>query len=156
MSKPDKATPQEQAKLDEFRRDVPPDIEETEAAARSLQSAILALQAEMPTVKKDGTNPHFRSRYATLGGIWADIRPLLTKHGIAVTNRIKEGNVVTTATLVSSGESVTSEFPFNAAQPPQAIGSAITYARRYNLCAIFQIITDEDDDGDAATPDPSF
>ena len=34
---------------------------------------------------------------------------------------------------------------------PQAVGSAITYAKRYALSAIFGITSDKDDDGNEAT-----
>ena len=34
---------------------------------------------------------------------------------------------------------------------PQSIGSAITYAKRYALSAIFGITSDQDDDGNEAT-----
>jgi hypothetical protein len=34
---------------------------------------------------------------------------------------------------------------------PQAMGSAITYGRRYSLSAMLGIVTEEDDDGNAAT-----
>lgn len=36
-------------------------------------------------------------------------------------------------------------------QTPQAIGSAITYSKRYSLSAVFGITSDEDDDGNQAT-----
>ena len=35
---------------------------------------------------------------------------------------------------------------------PQKMGSAITYARRYGLCAMLGIVGEEDDDGQRATP----
>jgi hypothetical protein len=37
----------------------------------------------------------------------------------------------------------------------QGLGSAITYARRYSLAAILGIVSDEDDDANAATPAPA-
>jgi len=63
------------------------------------------------------------------------------------------GNVVTvTGTLYhTSGESITSVLSGTAKDTtPQAIGSAITYFRRYQMCAVLGVAA-EDDDGAAAS-----
>ena len=66
-----------------------------------------------------------------------------------------ETGSIEVATLVmhSTGEYI--EFPPVIMKPesnkPQAVGSAITYAKRYALSAIFGITSDKDDDGNEAT-----
>ena len=66
-----------------------------------------------------------------------------------------ETGSIEVATLVmhSTGEYI--EFPPVRMKPesnkPQAVGSAITYAKRYTLSAIFGITSDKDDDGNEAT-----
>jgi ribosomal protein S20 len=53
--------------------------------------------------------------------------------------------------LHTSGEKVSGEYPLPTGGSPQALGSAITYARRYCLCAVTGVAADDDDDGAAAT-----
>jgi len=56
-----------------------------------------------------------------------------------------------TVLMHASGEWVSSELAINPIKnEPQAIGSALTYARRYALSAILGIATDEDDDAESA------
>ncbi len=52
---------------------------------KEIFAAIVKAQAEMPTAPKDGNNPHFRSKYATLQSIAETAKPVLKKHGLAIT-----------------------------------------------------------------------
>ena len=58
-------------------------------------------------------------------------------------------------TIVSSiedgSDNLNSQFPLWDTTNPQKVWSAITYAKRYNLCQIFNIVSDRDDDGNAAS-----
>ena len=54
----------------------------TDVQLPSLLEAVLAFQAEAPTLPKDAINPHFRSKYTPLDTIVETIRPLLGKHGL--------------------------------------------------------------------------
>ena len=49
------------------------------------------------------------------------------------------------------GEVINGEWPLPAGGNPQQIGSALTYGRRYTLCAVTGIAPDEDDDGHQAS-----
>lgn len=125
--------------------------------AANLYAAMFALQAELDVVKKDAVNPHFKSRYADLPSIMEELKPLLQKFGLLVIQEAapSEAGVLRLKTHivhVESQERITSELtmPLGGNLGPQPYGSAITYARRYSLGALFQIITDEDDDGNAA------
>lgn len=152
------------AKLDEYRRDVPPGIEVVEAANAAarppvhLYAAIHKAQAKIETVRKNGENPHFRSKYATLDEIWETVRKAVNEAGLVVFCSIEKRDgervMVTHLAEASSGEEISCAFPIAAAaNTPQAIGSALTYARRYTLTALLEIVTGdgEDDDGEAAT-----
>lgn len=126
-----------------------------------LYEAIAAVQAEMPKMKKNATatiptksGRGFAYKYITLDDIWANLRPLLTKNGLIVVNSM-DGQMLNTSLIhVASGEMVSCGFPINTNQPPQQLGSAFTYARRYALCALLQIIADDDDDGVGASRPP--
>lgn len=151
------------AKLDEYRRDVPPGIEVVEAANAAarppvhLYAAIHKAQAKIETVRKNGENPHFRSKYATLDEIWETVRKAVNEAGLVVFCSIEKRDgervMVTHLAEASSGEEISCAFPIAAAaNTPQAIGSALTYARRYTLTALLEIVTGDgaDDDGAAA------
>lgn len=117
-----------------------------------LYKAIAAVQAEMPRLVKnsEANTGKFGYKYITLDAIWDVLRPLLTKHGLIVLNALDGQFLYARLIHVASGEEVSCPFPINTNQPPQQIGSAFTYARRYALCALLQIVADKDDDGAAA------
>jgi hypothetical protein len=51
-----------------------------------------------------------------------------------------------------SGEKVGGVMPLLLTkQDPQGLGSALTYARRYSLCAVLNLVADDDDDGNTAS-----
>ncbi len=123
-----------------------------------LYAAMLKAQASLETVRKNGENPHFRSKYATLDEMWETVRKPINDAGLVVYCTIApeaERWVLTTHLAeAKTGEEVTCQFPVAVAgSTPQAIGSALTYARRYTLGALLQIVTGDgaDDDGEAAT-----
>ena len=118
--------------------------------------AFIAFQSDMPSVPKDGNNPHFKSKYATLGAITEATRPHLAKHGLGfmqwMSNR--EGlQLIVTRIMHTSGQWMEDEgYILNPTKnDPQGMGSAVTYARRYTLGASLGIITEDDDDGNRAS-----
>lgn len=158
----------ERAKVEELRRDVPPGAEieaaltaaYADAEARRpvrLYAALHRAQAKFETVRKNGENPHFRSRYATLDEIWETVRGPLSEAGLVAFCTIEarggERLLTTHVADAASGEEISCSFPIAAqAATPQAVGSEMTYARRYTLAALLEIVTGDgmDDDGAAA------
>lgn len=122
-------------------------------------AAFLAAQSKMRDPVKDATNPHFKSRFVTLKGVLDAVRPALHAAGIAVLQSLdmQEGaTVVVTTLLHTSGQSMSSRCPVICAKAndPQALGSAITYARRYAVASLCGVApSDDDDDGEAAVPE---
>jgi hypothetical protein len=109
----------------------------------------------MPTAPKDGNNPHFKSKYATLQSIAETAKPILQKHGLAICQTFEtacDGVSIITSLVHESGEYITgSLFLKPTKNDPQGYGSAITYGRRYAMAAILGIVADEDDDANAAS-----
>lgn len=103
------------------------------------------------TVSKDGKNPHFRSDYITLDNIVSVLTPLLQQEKLLVYHKTVVNLVVTVVTDIETGDSIQSDFPLVQDVNPQKLGSCITYAKRYNLSQLFNIVTDKDDDGNAAS-----
>lgn len=119
-----------------------------------LAEALAAAQSEIENAAKKSNNPHFKSKYADLAEVINTARPVLSKHGLSVTQwpSFADG-LVSVETLLThkSGEWIA-----NTASAPadkltaQGVGSAITYLRRYSLAAL-ACIAQEDDDGNAAS-----
>ena len=121
-----------------------------------LVEALIAAQREFRPAIKDSVNPHFRSRYVDLAGAVDACQDALGRHGLAViqATRLDPAGIVVLVTELAhvSGESRTSEYPLLPAKDrdPQALGGALTYARRYSLMAIAGLAP-EDDDGETAS-----
>lgn len=118
-----------------------------------LAGALAKAQANTKGALKGSTNPHFKSKYADLESVVEACLPALNAAGIAVIQSPEtDGQRVTVVTLLthSSGQWVKGEASAEARDAgPQAIGSCITYLRRYALAAMAGVAP-EDDDGEAA------
>lgn len=122
----------------------------------NLSKALVETQKELKQPLKDAKNPFFKSEYVPLENVAEAITESATKHGLAFSQyatTTESGNVsVGTIVFHESGEYI--EFPPLILKPentkPQSIGSAITYAKRYSLSAVFGITSDKDDDANKA------
>ncbi len=117
--------------------------------------ALVSAIGELQNVAKTASNPYFKSKYAPLDAIVDATRPVLLKHGLAIsqTPLYMEGSAgVETTILHSAGYSTTTTLllPLKD-QSPQGVGGAITYARRYALAAVLGLATEEDDDGNVSS-----
>ena len=130
-----------------------------EERPRTIADALAAAQAELTDPAKDSVNPHFKSRYADLATVLKTVRPVLAKHGIAVTQTTRvedDGRVLLVTRLHWHDEEIVGYYPVSPTKnDPQGLGSAMTYARRYTLQAMVGVAADEDDDGNAASAKPS-
>jgi hypothetical protein len=123
-----------------------------------LAEALSKVQGQIKGAVKDATNPAFKgSKYADLASVWEACRKPLADNGLSVLQytRIEAcGPVLVTTLAHSSGESIDGVTPLlMGKQDMQALGSAITYARRYGLAAIVGVAP-EDDDAQAAVAAP--
>ena len=122
-----------------------------------LSKAFAKMQMELEQPLKNADNPFFKSKYVPLENVVDSITRAANKHGLSFTqfpSSDENGNVtVGTMVMHESGEWI--EYDPICMKPvkndPQAVGSAITYAKRYALSAIFGITSDNDDDGNEAT-----
>lgn len=117
-----------------------------------LFTALAKAQGQIENAPKDADNPFFKSRYTTLSAIRSVIRKPLSENGLAIIQTPIDGDnsqmTVITRLCHSSGEWVETSFSFQVAGKNylQAAGSAITYARRYQLAAMLGIASDDDND----------
>jgi hypothetical protein len=118
---------------------------------KQLAEALVKFQAEVENVSKDGKNPFFKSKYATLENVISTAKPSLTKNGLSFM-QLPEGEGMTTIIMHTSGEFIEAWAALELKdKTPQGQGSAITYMRRYALSAALGLATEEDDDGNAAS-----
>lgn len=120
-----------------------------------LLEALRAVQAEAPTLPKDKTNPHFKSKYTGLDTIVEKVAPLLAENGLVWSTL--PGGTHDAPTLAyrlahaRTGEVLEGVMPLLLDKTTaQGFGSALTYARRYALTSVLNLVADEDDDGNAA------
>jgi hypothetical protein len=122
-----------------------------------LAKAMLKVRAELQPALKDRENPFTRSNYATLNSVMDACRDALVNNGVwLVQHPVPTENgslgLVTKLVHAESGQwhSSLMVMPLPKADP-QGYGSALTYARRYSLSALIGIVTEDDDDGEAAS-----
>jgi len=120
-----------------------------------LAKALNKFQREVKAVPKTSVNPFFKSKYADFPIIWDTIREPLLANGFSVSQMggVIDGlPVLTTLLMHTSGEWIQGDMVLatKIENDPQAVGSAITYGRRYSLGAILGISTEDDDDAEAA------
>lgn len=124
---------------------------------KNIAKALAKFHASMGKVSKSANNPFFKSKYAPLPEILEAISEPLQGAGLTF-SQFPDGDSLTTILIhVESGEFLEASYSIHPVKfDPQAVGSAITYARRYALGSILALNIDEDDDGNKASqPTPS-
>lgn len=116
-----------------------------------MYNKLLEIQKQLLSFKKDGKNPHFKSSYLTLDSLLDKLLPVCNDLWVLIYHKTVDGNVVTVVTDGEWKSSIESSFPIGDTSNPQKVWSAITYGKRYNLWQIFNIVTDDDDDGNKAS-----
>jgi len=125
---------------------------EKSQSIKEIAKALQCFQGKMAKIKKDATNPFFKSKYASLSTILEHIQTPLSECGLSFA-QFPDGSQLTTLLMHGeSGEWIQAGYDICPIKnDPQAIGSALTYARRYALSGILGINVDDDDDGNLAT-----
>ncbi|GJF06721.1 ERF family protein [Pseudonocardia sp. D17] len=152
-----KATPTTEAAPDETAPAENPYADGAEVTHPSLVAALAGFHRELPRVGKDNTaqvksdKGSYTYRYADLSEISPVVLPLLGRHGLAwsTTPTIDDdGRFVLAYELAhTSGDRKAGMWPLpDPRSTPQVLGSALTYARRYTLCAVTGIAPGQDDD----------
>lgn len=113
----------------------------------NLAKALLTFHVKVGKIKKDANNPFFKSKYATLSNILDEIESPMQESGLVISQLpTGDSNLTTILIHAESGEYLQSEYNIRPVKnDPQAIGSAISYARRYALASILELNVDDDD-----------
>lgn len=118
----------------------------------NIHEAFLNVCAGVSNVKRSATGQvgQQKYKYATLESVLDMVNPLLEENDLALIQYVDD-DTLRAVVLHKSGEKLPlGGYNLGSIGKHQERGSAITYGRRYQLCAIFGI-TQEDDDGAAAS-----
>jgi len=137
---------------------------------KDVNAAIAALQGELPAIPRSaegavpvGGDKMRKFQYADLAAIWAVVRPLVARHGLALRNELvlyadRPADVAKdlgfwelrlTVAHPPSGTEVVSFFPvWPRMSGAQGLAAATTFARRYALMLALGIVTEEEPDED--------
>ena len=120
----------------------------------ALFAALAKAQGQMGAAKKGAANPHFKSKFADLASVLEAILPPLNANGLALVQmpgHSEDKVTLTTMITHSSGGWMCSKAAtaLGRKNDAQAVGSAITYLRRYCAQAALALPA-VDDDGEAA------
>lgn len=123
----------------------------------NLVGKIAAISSQGITCIKNANNPYFNSKYADLGVVVEALKKPLEEVGLTyrfVTIESEGQWFLRMNVYDISGTDVQESepyvFPLNPTNPQQ-MGASITYAKRYLLCTAFNVIAEEDDDGNEAS-----
>lgn len=118
-----------------------------------LLSGLMDVQREIPTMPKNAKA--YGYKYTDLDTITSVIKPILARHDISYMQSVgmngQGQNILTTRIFNRDGEYIEDSTILPIIQgtknnSAQTLGMAITYMRRYALCAMFGITSDEDVD----------
>lgn len=115
--------------------------------------ALAKAQGEIKHAKLDSKNPHFKSDYASLEAHIDNIKPALAKHNLSLVQGVESKNneLWLMSRLIFNEEILETGIPLILSKNDmQGLGSAVSYARRYSVAALFNMGSD-DDDGNKAT-----
>jgi len=139
-------------------------------AEQAFHDAMARAQASIRPIAKDRRNEHTKSWYATLAAITDDVTPIITAEGLSVSYdtynpgrdkdlpALEKGWVRAIAIVSHRGGHARKHHldgPLDDAGKDgtknktgiQAMGSTVTYLRRYLFCMIFNVATADDNDG---------
>jgi hypothetical protein len=133
-------------------------------AEQSFQNALAEMQADLPMIERNGeikVGDNVRSKYAKFEDINRAVLPVLQKHGFSITFETNMANnhvAVIGVLRHKDGHKESTMLPIpidqsGAKNAVQAVGSSVSYGKRYVMSALLNInTTDDDDDGQAAVP----
>lgn len=146
-------------------------------AEQAFYDAMARAQADIRPIAKDRRNDHTKSWYATLAAIVDEITPMYTGQGLSVSfdtysperdkdmPALEKGWHRVIAIVAHRGghsKRFHLEAPLDDAGKDgtknktgiQAMGSTVSYLRRYLVCMIFNVATADDNDGNGGTAGP--
>lgn len=134
---------------------------ESRKAEQEFHAALARMQVELPEISERGEIKHngkLISTYAKWEDVNRSIKPVLHRHGFALTFRVETAEKVTVEGVLSHSaghcERTSITLPADTSgskNPVQAVASSVSYGKRYVAGALLNLTSGEmDDDGMAA------
>lgn len=136
---------------------------QAKTAEQAFNAAMAQMQCEIPTVFEAAVNLHTGNAYATLDDISRIAKPIMQKHGFAITFKVENLDKAISVTGIlmhrdGHREQTTMTLPADIGKgrnDVQAVGSSTTYGKRYVMSALLNITTGETRDDDGQSSDGS-
>jgi hypothetical protein len=119
---------------------------------KNIYQKLYEAKQEIGKVAKNAKNPHFKNTYADLNALIDAVEPILLEKGLLLLQPIKDGKVFTVITNVEDATFVESYIDLTPGLTAQALGSQITYFRRYTLSSLLTLQAIDDDGQQASQP----
>lgn len=137
------------------------DREFARIAQQAFAADYVVMKPNLPTIAKTKSNQQTKSKYAALEDINKAVDPILAQYGFSTSTRVlkqSDSSVTVEAVLWHRGghtETTQVEMPLDKAgiqgtvnkTGVHALSSSITYAKRVAICALLNISTGDDTDG---------
>lgn len=133
-------------------------------AEQSFQIALAEMQSKMPVIQKTGeirVGKDVRSKFAKFEDINKAVLPIMRDYGFSLTFETQQADQYINVIGVlrhkdGHKESTQLQIPYDnsgSKNPVQAVGSSVSYGKRYVMTALLNLtVADDDDDGVAAVP----
>ena len=115
---------------------------------------LLEAKKEIGKATKNATNPHFKNKYVDINALIETVESILLSKGLILLQPIENGKVYTKIVDAESEQMIESFIDLPTSGTPQAMGSAITYFRRYTLQSLLSMQAQDDDGQLASQPQP--
>lgn len=131
------------------------------SAKQAFAAAYVSMKPNLPTIVRTKENTHTKKKYAPLEDINEQVDPILQEHGFGTSTKIiaqtpdsvtvkaelwHSGGHIEETTIVVPLDNCGAKGEINKTQM-QATASSVTYAKRIALCALLNISTGDDKDG---------
>jgi len=120
----------------------------------NIYKKLLECKKQIGTVAKNAKNPHFKNTYADINALIEAVEPILLENGLIMLQPVRDNRQFTEIHDAETGEKVESYLEINPSLPSQALGSQLTYFRRYTLSSLLSLMSDDDDGQHASQPQP--
>lgn len=122
-----------------------------------LAKALAQAQGEFPVLEKKSKAHNYN--YADLAETLQATQDVLKSHGLSIVHQVHRDNIMITKLIHSSGQWISTEMllihkPDGRTTAMQALGSAITYAKRYSIGCLLNLAADKEIDDDGASSSP--
>ncbi len=117
---------------------------------KDIAASLAKAQGQIEGAKRNAKNPHLQVNYANLAAVWDACREPLSVNGLGFMQfpDVQSGVLILDSMLThETGQWIRHIFSMPVHKlDAQGIGTVITYAKRYAMCAILGIASDDDDD----------